>query len=175
MKITKSKLRQIIKEELEAISDEPSDLEKWATITMGRRLEYPEWEMLSNEVWPDRLKNVLRKPDPRRAFDEAYEAIKDLPREAEFKLGKPIALEFFEILRLHELEATRAQLRHVGAGRGVAIVKKAKQLLAYYRRYSDYLDDGDFAALRTLKSKTTEDTEEMKVLQDMIGKVISGL
>jgi hypothetical protein len=26
-----------------------------------------------------------------------------------------------------------------------------------------------------LKSKTTEDTEEMKVLQDMISKVISGL
>ena len=44
MKITKAQLKQIIKEELEGMLAEPTDSEKWSTITMGARVPFSEWE-----------------------------------------------------------------------------------------------------------------------------------
>jgi hypothetical protein len=99
MKITKSQLKQIIKEELEGMLAKPTDSKKWSTITMGAKVQFPEWEMLSGEGRMERLKTALENKGLRAAFDEAYEKINNLPLESEYSEGKPIALDFFEKLR----------------------------------------------------------------------------
>ena len=100
MKITKTQLKQLIKEELEGVLNEvPTDSEKWATITMGARVGFPEWEMLSGYGKLERLEVALENPEVRDAFEEAYTKINNLPLESEYSEGKPIALDFFEKLR----------------------------------------------------------------------------
>lgn len=95
MKITKRKLRQLIKEELDRKSEEVADSKKWATITMGARISFPEWEMLSGGGRMKKLSAALKNEKIRSAFEEAYSNIKGKT----YREGKPIALSFFEKLR----------------------------------------------------------------------------
>ena len=95
MKLTKRQLKRIIKEELEGMLTEETDSKKWAEITMGRRIEFPEWERLSGGGRMKRLSVALENPAIRTAFEDTYEKMKGL----NYKEGKPIAMSFFEKLR----------------------------------------------------------------------------
>jgi len=95
MKLTKKQLKRIIKEELEGMLTEETDSKKWAEITMGRRIEFPEWERLSGGGRMKRLSVALENPAIRTAFEDTYEKMKGL----NYKEGKPIAMSFFEKLR----------------------------------------------------------------------------
>jgi len=95
MKITKARLKEIIKEELEGMLVEETDSKKWAVITMGQRIEFPEWEMLSGGGRMKRLSAALENEEIRSAFEETYEKMKGL----NYKEGKPIAMSFFKKLR----------------------------------------------------------------------------
>ena len=102
MKITKSQLRLIIKEELKGALNEVTDSEKWSTITMGARVPFSEWEMLSGGGRMKRLAKVLENPAIRQEFEETYNAIKDIERDDPknvYKKGKSIAMSFLEELR----------------------------------------------------------------------------
>jgi hypothetical protein len=95
MKLTKSQLKRIIKEELEGMLTEETDSQKWSTITMGARIQFPEWEMLSGGGRMKRLSVALENPAIRTAFEDTYEKMKDI----NYKEGEPIAMSFFEKLR----------------------------------------------------------------------------
>ena len=90
-----SVLKKLIKEELEGILTEETDSQKWSTITMGAKIQFPEWEMLSGGGRMERLAKVLENPAIRIAFEDTYEKMKDI----NYKEGKPIAMSFFEKLR----------------------------------------------------------------------------
>ena len=90
-----SVLKKLIKEELEGILTEETDSQKWSTITMGARIQFPEWEMLSGGGRMERLAKVLENPAIRIAFEDTYEKMKDI----NYKEGEPIAMSFFEKLR----------------------------------------------------------------------------
>ena len=102
MKLTKTQLKRIIKEELEGMLTEETDSQKWSTITMGARIQFPEWEMLSGGGRMKRLAKVLENPAIRQEFEETYNAIKDIERDDPknvYKKGKSIAMSFLEELR----------------------------------------------------------------------------
>jgi len=102
MKLTKSQLRKIIKEELEGMLTEPTNSEKWSTITMGARVPFPEWELLSGGGRMSRLNTALKDTKIKTAFDETYEKIKHIedtdPKDV-YKKGKLIAMSFLGKLR----------------------------------------------------------------------------
>jgi hypothetical protein len=102
MKLTKTQLKHIIKEELEGMLTETTDSEKWSTITMGARVPFPEWEMLSGGGRLKRLGTALENSEIRAAFDETYEKIKhieDIDPKDVYKKGKLIAMSFLGKLR----------------------------------------------------------------------------
>ena len=108
MKITKAQLKQIIKEELKGTLNEVTDSEKWSTITMGARVQFPEWEMFSGGGRMKRLAKALEDPTNRQGktirqeFEETYSAIKDIERADTrdvYKKGKSITMSFLEKLR----------------------------------------------------------------------------
>jgi hypothetical protein len=102
MKITKAQLKQIIKEELEAVN-EVTDDRKWATITMGARIPFedPRWRRLSGGGKMRRLAKALENPEIRQEFEETYNAIKDIERAQYdvYQKGKSIVMSFFEKLK----------------------------------------------------------------------------